>query len=92
MGTSGPVGLNSRVVVTSTWLGVVTNRLAKSLTGETLQHSEINRLQFQIRKYSISNTARFSSPAKFCDMYRCIKVKNTLLWIWVSHKPRRHVF
>ena len=47
VGTSGPVGLNSRVVVTSTWLGVVTNRLAKSLTGETLQHSEINKLQLQ---------------------------------------------
>merc|ERR1712137_1140060 len=39
VGTSSPVEGDTRVVVTNTWLGVVTNRLAESMTGETLQHS-----------------------------------------------------
>ena len=57
VGTSSPVEGDTRVVVTNTWLGVVTNRLAESMTGETLQHSKINKFQFQNPdvKRSISN-------------------------------------
>ena len=40
VGTSSPVDIRKRFIVTRTWLVVITNRLSESMTGETVKHSE----------------------------------------------------